>query len=141
MLQAVAKTKETDESPVRLSAYEERARINLNAWIEASGYSVTKVADLAGIPQANLARYTKGIGPIPLDVLQPLADLFGRASIDDFKNPNPSRPLTGDELLARQPMFAKSRPGFDPTEEDLADFREYVAKVQARREKKLKGKR
>lgn len=131
----VAKTKDSDESPVRTNAYEERARLNLVAWIDASGYSMTQVADLAGIPQANLMRYVSGKSPLPLDALQPLAEVFGRKSIDDFKDPN-AKPLTPGELAALPPLFAKSRPGYNPTEEDLADLRDAIAKIQARRDRK-----
>lgn len=136
MMQAVAKAKDSDESPVRLNAREERARVNLERFIEASGYSVTQVADMAGIPQASLARYVNGKSPLPLDALPRLAEVLGRESIDDFLSPSPPRQKTSAELEAAQPIFAKSRPGFEPTEEDLADFQEYLRKVQARRGKK-----
>lgn len=141
MLQVVAKSRESDESPARLDPYEERARLNLVAWIEASGYSVTQVADLAGIPQANLARYVTGKSPVPFEHMPAIADVFGRESIDDFRRADIAPPLTAAQLEAKQPMFAKHRPGFVPTEEDIADFHEYVRRVQARREKKTKTKK
>lgn len=141
MLHAVAKTKESDESEARVDPFEERARQRLKSWIDASGYSVTEVADLAGIPQANLARYVSGKSPVPLSKMEDLAAVFGRKSTADFTSETCDRPLTRPELDAAQPMFAKHRPGFVPTAEDLADFQEYVRRVQARREKKLKTKR
>ena len=138
-MQAVAKAKESDESdesPVRLNAREERARANLEKWIDASGYSATQVADLAGIPQANLARWLAGKHPIPLDALRPLADALGRESIEDFESANPPRQRTMEELALILPVLGKHRPGANPTAEDLDDYREYVRKVQGRREKK-----
>lgn len=140
MLQAVAKTKESDESPMRLDAIQERARLNLEAWIEASGYSVTQVADLAGIPQASLGRYVNGKSPVPFEHMPALAEVFGRETIADFSDPTPTRPLTGEELLLKQPMFAKARPGLALSEEDRIEFKKYVAGVEARRAKKLKKK-
>ena len=138
-MQAMAKARENDdESPKRLDAREERARVNLAKFIADAGYSVTQVADLAGIPQANLARYVSGKSALQIDALQPLADVLGRRSVNDFFDPKPAPQLTGAELEAVQPIFAKSRPGFNPTEEDIADFQEYVAKVKARRAKKAK---
>lgn len=38
-MQAMARTRETDESPQRLNNREERMRLNLCAFIEASGYT------------------------------------------------------------------------------------------------------
>lgn len=137
MMEVVAKS---DESPVRLNAREERARRNLERFVNESGYSVTQVADLSGIPQASLARYINGKSPLPLDALHPLADALGRESINDFLDPNPAPQKTKEQLEAAQPMFARARPGFEPTEEDLADFQEYIRKVQARRERKNKPK-
>lgn len=126
----------SDESPVRLNAREERARKNLERFITESGYSVTQVADLAGIPQATLSRYVTGKNAISIDVLHPLAEVLGRASIDDFFNPEPPPQKSAAELEAAQPMFARARPGFEPTEEDLADFQNFLRRVQSRREKK-----
>jgi transcriptional regulator with XRE-family HTH domain len=137
MIQVVSKS---DESPARLNAREERARRNLVKFVEDSGYAVTTVADLSGISQASLTRYMNGKSPLPFDALQPLADVLGRESILDFQNPDPPRQRTMAELEAAQPMFARARPGFEPTEEDLQDFQEYLKKVQSRREKKNKPK-
>src|ERR1043165_10082961 len=116
----------SDESPVRTNAREEGVRRNLEMFITKSGYSVTQVADLAGIPQATLARYVQGKNAISIEALMPLAEVLGRESVDDFFNPDPPRQKTAAELEAAQPMFARSRPGFEPTEEDLADFQELV---------------
>jgi transcriptional regulator with XRE-family HTH domain len=133
MIELVAKS---DESPVRLNAREERARKNLERFITESGYSVTQVADLTGIAQATLARYVNGKSPLPFDALQPLVDALGRESILDFQDPNPKPNRHKDELAQAQPIFARARPGFEPTEEDMLDFQDYLKKVQARREKK-----
>lgn len=141
MMQSVAKANDSDESPVRLNAREERARRNLQTFIEESGYSVTQVADLAGIPQATLARYVNGKSAIGFEWLQPLADALGRESIEDFQDQTPARQRTKEELETVQPMFAKSRPGFNPTEQDLADFNEFLRKVQSRRGKKQQSRR
>lgn len=140
-MQCVTKSKESDESPVRPNAQEERARINLARFIEESGYSVTEVADMTGIPQASLARYVNGKSPLPLDAMQPLANALGRGSLDDFQDRNPPRQRTREELEAAQPIFAVPRPGFHPTEDDLIDFQEYLRKVQARRDKKRPPRR
>lgn len=136
-LQAVNKN---DESPIRLNAREERARKNLERFIDESGYSVTQVADMAGIAQANLGRYVNGKSPIPIDALIPLAEVLGRDSIEDFFNPEPPKQKTKDELASAQPMFARARPGFEPTEEELAEIRETLQRIQSRREKKNKPK-
>lgn len=136
MMQAVAKS---DESPARLNAREERARKNLERFVEESGYSVTQVADLSGIAQANVSRYINGKSPLPLDALQPLADVLGRDP-GDFLLVDPPQQKTKEQLEQAQPMFARARPGFEPTEEDLADFQEYIRRVQSRREKKAKPK-
>jgi len=136
MIPAVAKSRETDESPERLSAQEERARANLDAWIEASGYTATQVADLAGIPQASLARWLAGKHAIPYGALRPLADALGRESIEEFEMPSPPRQRTKEELALLMPVLGKHRPGAEPTKEDLDDYREYLRRVQSRREKK-----
>lgn len=138
-MQAMAKARENDESPARLNAREERIRANLEAFIKASGYTPTQVADLAGVPQANISRWLSGKSAIAIDALPALRDALGRDSIDDFFSPSPPPQRTKEELAIAQPMFGKARPGFDPSEEDLADFREYLEKVRKRREKK-KGK-
>lgn len=132
------KAESDDESPARTNARQEIARRNLENWIVQSGYSVTEVADMAGIPQANLARYVNGKSAIRVDVLQPLADVLGRASTHEFQMTDPPKQRHRDELEIAQPMFAKSRPGFEPTEQDLKDFQDYLAKVQSRRAKKPK---
>lgn len=134
MIQAMAKTNESQEP---LTARQERIRRNLAKFIEESGYSVTEVADMAGIAQASLGRWVRGdVVSIPADALQPLADALGRASIDDFNLADPPRQRTKAELALAQPIYSKSRPGYEPTEEDIADFQEYLRKVQARRDKK-----
>lgn len=135
MMQAVAKAKE-DESPIRLDVYQERMRRNLERFIKASGYSVTEVADLAGIPQANLARWVAGKSKIDPGALRPLAEALGRASIDDFDSLDPPRQRTRAELAEDEPMMSKARPGYSPTEQDIADFNEALRRVQSRREKK-----
>lgn len=118
----------------RLDGREERARERLEQFIEEIGYSVTQVADLAGIPQANLARYVKGDSAIPLDALQPLADVFGR-SPNDFISPTPG-PKPDPSTLA--PVLMRARPGVVVTAEDLADYEEMLARIAARRTKKKK---
>lgn len=141
-MQGMAKAKESpgekrpSDAPVRANAREERMRRNLEQFIKDSGYSTTEVADMAGIPQANLGRYTRGDSSIPGDALEPLARVLGRESVDDFYATDPPKQRTRDELEVMQPIFAKSRPGFEPTEEDLRDFEEYLAKVRSRRDKK-----
>jgi transcriptional regulator with XRE-family HTH domain len=136
MIGAVAKTRESDENPERLSAREERARANVERWIATSGYTITQVADLAGIPQASLARWLTGKHPIPYDAFQPLADALGRESLEDFSSPSPPRQRTKEELALLMPVIGKHRPGAEPTQEDIDDYRDYLRKVQGRREKK-----
>lgn len=138
-MQPVAKTKEQpdDEVPIRASALEERMRVNLLAFIAASGYSAQQVADLAGVTQASLSRYTRGENAIQADVLPALAQVLGR-SVEDFYDREP--PPLRENLLERFPVFLKSRPGFEPTEEDLADFDTFLDRVRGRRSKKGKAK-
>lgn len=129
-----------DESPVRTNAHEERLRRNLDRFIEDSGYSTTQVADMTGIAQASLARYRTGQSPVPVDALPPLADALGR-SVEEFFSTNPAPQRTKEQLAAAQPMFARSRPGFEPTEEDLAELAAVFQRIQSRRDKKPKPKR
>jgi len=134
MMQVMAKPKESAEKP---TARQERIRNNLIRFIEESGYSATEVADMAGITQSSLGRWMRGdVMSIPAESLRPLADALGRTSIEEFDMLDPPRQRTRDELLLAQPVYGKSRPGYEATEEDLADYQEYVRKVQARRDKK-----
>lgn len=135
-MHAMAKVKESDEGSARANPVEERARLNLCQFIRDSGYTATQVADLAGMPQANLGRYMRGDSALSLDVLPRLAEVLGRDSTDDFFKPDPPRQKTAAELGEAQPIFAKARPGFSLTEEDLIDFKQYLERVRSRREKK-----
>lgn len=138
-MQPVAKTKEPSDSdgPVRANALEERLRVNLNRFIAQSGYSAQQVADLSGITQASLSRYTRGENALQADALLPLAQVFGR-SVEDFYDRDP--PPVDKEALEKNFLFLKSRPGFEPTEEDLADFEAFLERARKRREKKQKAK-
>ncbi len=131
-MQAVAKTRETDESPQRTNHAEERTRANLCAFIEQSGYTPTQVADLSGVPQANLSRYMLGKSAIPLDALTELARALGRDSIRDFTISDPPRQRNKAELARDLPLVAKARPGFEPTEEDIGELRIALERIARR---------
>ncbi len=132
----VASPKDSDP-PVRTNALEERLRVNLIEFIKESGYTASQVADLAGIAQASLGRYTRGENALQADVLKPLAEVFGR-TIEDFydREPPPPKP----DLATKHPLFLRSRPGFEPTEEDLKDWDEFLDRVRSRRGTKPKRK-
>lgn len=140
-MQAVTKTREKDEhdeSPRRLNNQEERVRANLEAFVEASGYTPTQVADMAGVPQANVSRYLAGKSAIPSDALPAFARALGRKSIDDFYSTAPPRQRTKEELARDEPIIGKPRPGYDPTDEDFADINATITKVAGRAGKKRK---
>ncbi len=135
----MAKTKEPTEEggPIRANALEERLRVNLVHFIDESGYSAQQVSDLAGITQASLSRYTRGENALQASAIQPLAQVFGR-SVEDFYDRDP--PPAKEDLLAKNFLFLRSRPGFEPTEEDLADFEAFMERARTRREKKKSKK-
>jgi len=135
-MQLVAKAK--DESPIRTNVFEERARKHLVEWAEIAGYGLTELADDAGIPQANLARYMNGKSPLPIDAQAALARVLGRDP-GDFLLVDPPAQRTRQQLLAEIPIVAKGRDGFVWTEDDLADYDEFMRRVQARRSKKAKS--
>lgn len=130
----MAKQQDSQETevPVRDNAMEERIRVNLCRFIEESGMSQVAIADLAGITQASLSRYTRGENAIPADALKPLADAVGRL-VDDFFQRDPSQP-SPDRV---RNFFLRTRPGVEPTEQDLQEFDEYVARAEKRRAAKL----
>lgn len=111
-------------------------RVNLRLFIEQSGYSAQEVADLSGITQASLSRYTRGENAIPGSALPSLAQVLGR-KVEDFYDRDP--PPIDRDVLARNFLFLKSRPGFEPTEEDLVDFEAFLERARKRREKKKGG--
>lgn len=134
-MQAMTKKDESGDNnvPVRVDAIEERIRVNLNRFLDESGYSITMAADLAGIPQASLSRYIKGENAVPSDVLLPLAQVFGR-KIEDFYDRAP--PPAPKNLEEHAPVFLRSRPGFQLTEEDLSDWNRFLDQIKSRRDKK-----
>lgn len=133
-MQLMAKT----EEPVQANAREEKIRRNLVRFVEESGYSQVQVADLAGMPQATLRRYMIGENAIPADVLEPLAAVFGRNEGDFFQDNPPPAPKNLQDIDEVSPLFLKSRPGFEPTKEDLEEFQRFLDGVRSRREKKRK---
>lgn len=106
-------------------------RSNLERFIAESGYSVTMVADLSGIPQASLGRYVKGTHALPAEYIQPLAEVFGRAPGDFYTAAPP--PADKSTLL---PVMFRSRPDVHLTQEDQKDIDELKSKLLARRKKK-----
>lgn len=132
-MQAMAKAKDTDEDLSRGNVMSERIRRNLERFIEESGYSVNQVADLSGVPQATLGRWVRGENAVSLPYLRPLADVFGRRT-DDFYEADPPPPPP--DLESRRPVFLRSRPGVELTEDDFADFEVFLEKVKTRRAKK-----
>lgn len=134
-MQAVAKAKESteDDTPIRANALEERMRVNLLRFIEESGYSAQTVADLTGITQASLSRYTRGENALQASALPALAQVLGRR-VEDFYDREP--PPLDRGALEKSFLFLKSRPGFEPTEEDLVEFEEFLERARKRREKK-----
>lgn len=134
-MQTMAKPRKSGE---RENAIEERMRVNLNRFIEESGYTMTQIADMVGVPQANFGRYTRGEHPITAEMLPALAQVFGRSPNDFYLRDPPPAPKDIHDL---QPVFLKSRPGFEPTEEDLADWDEFLMRVRARRDKRLGKKK
>jgi transcriptional regulator with XRE-family HTH domain len=63
--------------PKSFDVMEERIRENLVRFLADSGYSQNQLADLSGIPQANLGRYLRGENAVPAHALAPLAQVFG----------------------------------------------------------------
>lgn len=134
-MQAMTKNEDSGDKkvPIRTDVIEERIRVNLNKFLDESGYSITAVADMSGVPQASLARYLKGENAVPSDVLLPLAQVFAR-KIEDFYDRDP--PEAPKNLLDHSPLFLRSRPGYPVTEEDLSDWNAFLDRVKSRRDKK-----
>jgi transcriptional regulator with XRE-family HTH domain len=137
MMQIMSKASDLNPTPVRENAIEERIRVNLETFIEQSGYSMNQVADLSGIPQASVGRYVRGVNAISAEALKALADVFGR-SVNDFYERTPPPPPA--DLQNARPAFLKPRPGVQLSEEDFAEFEEFLTRVQARRAKKSPAK-
>jgi len=134
-MQAMAKPRKSGE---RENATEERLRINLNRFIEESGYTMTQIADMIGEPQANFGRYARGEHPLTANMLPALSQVFGRSPNDFYERDPPPAPK---DVHERQPLFLKSRPGFQPTDEDMIDWEEFLTRVRARRDKKIGKKK
>lgn len=115
--------------------HDERIRVNLVKFIEESGYSTNTVADLSGIPQANLGRYTRGENAVPASALPALAAVFGR-SVNHFYEIDPP-PVDIDEAA---PVFFRARPGLELSAEDHKDIDETIERIRIRRTKKAKTK-
>lgn len=122
--------------PKDLEPIEELMRRNLVRFISESGYSQNQVADMAGIPQANLGRYCRGENALPARELSPLAAVFGRSEGDFFQaSPPPA------DLDTAPPVFLKRRPGATWTDEDQRDAEEFLEKLRIRRAKKKATKK
>jgi transcriptional regulator with XRE-family HTH domain len=133
-MQRMANPKEDARSADR-SAIEERITRNLNLFVEQSKYTQNQIADMSGIPQATLGRYIRGdSAAIPSEALAVLAQVFGR-NVGDFYERNPPPPPK--DLSNAAPVFLRSRPGVDLTDEDFQDFEALLERVKERRARKL----
>lgn len=138
-MQAMTKQRETesDESPERPDPSEEMIRRNLQSFIAETEYSETAIADMAGIPQANLHRYASGKSKIPAAALGELARVFGRPVGDFFLRIPPPAP---SEKPITAKVWLKTAPDFDLTKEDVVDYESFLERMRTRREKKKPGR-
>jgi transcriptional regulator with XRE-family HTH domain len=135
-MQRMAKVRETP-TPVRMNPTEEKIRRNLVRFIAESGYSQNQVADMSGVPQANLGRYVRGESAISVDAIELLADVFARPAGDFYLDEPPPPPK---DLAIVRPVFWRGRPGddFDAEERRILDAAN--AEISAHRRKKKMGK-
>lgn len=129
-------TLQTVTKPKDLEPIDDLMRRNLVRFIDESGYSQLQVADMAGIPQANLGRYCRGENAVPANILPVLATVFGRTVSDFFA----SEPPPGD-IESAPPVFLKRRPGATWTDEDQRDADEFLERLRSRRLKKKSTKK
>ncbi|MGN6107078.1 MAG: helix-turn-helix domain-containing protein [Kofleriaceae bacterium] len=90
-----------------LDQIEELIRKNLILFREQANLSQAQLADLSGVPMANLGRYERGDNAVPASTLGALSHVFGR-SVADFYQENPPPPPPEDDL---PPVFYRVRPG------------------------------
>lgn len=115
---------------------DQRLRENLQKFIAESGYTQNQVADLSGVPQANLSRYLRGENAIPANVLPLLAEALGRDPGDFYAAAPP--PANIEDAA---PVLFKARPGVELTEEEAREIEELRERMKARRAKKNAARR